>query len=290
MNSADTTWASEVEPVPLLFLNAFVIILLVGCAIAWSRRLRRPSVSGGYLSPWSLSWLDAVAIIGSAIVLIWFAQNFVVAMLRLYHGGDFSLSDPSLWILVAFGLAVQLPLLLTVVLGRILFPKHFPRFLRERRLEVGESLRILADVYFRFLPVVMLIMLGWTFLLGLAAKSGWIDPVEPQLLVTAFAFADDWLARLAFFILAVVVAPIAEELFFRGIVYRFFKEKIGLSLAMLLSAVLFAMVHNSLHAFAGLVVFGVLLAHLYERTGDIRVPIFFHAAFNLTSLLILSLL
>jgi membrane protease YdiL (CAAX protease family) len=290
MSAANTTWASEVDPLTLLLLNAFAIILLIGSVIAWSRRLRRPKISGGYLSCWSLSWLDAVAIIGSAVVMIWFAQNLVMAMLRLYHGEDFSLSDPSLWILVAFGLAVQLPLLLTVVLGRIFFPKHFPRYLRERRLDTGESLRILADVYFRYLPVVMLIMLGWTFLLGLAADSGWIDPPEPQLLVTAFAFADDWLARLTFFILAVVVAPIAEELFFRGIVYRFFKEKIGLSLAMLLSAVLFAMVHNSLHAFAGLVVLGILLAHLYERTGDIRVPIFFHAAFNLTSLIVLSLL
>jgi membrane protease YdiL (CAAX protease family) len=291
MTSADSVLTSEVDPVTLLLMNAFAIALLVGCVIAWTRRLRRgsPGAGGEPLSHWSLNWLDAVAIVGSAFILIWFAQNLVAVLLQLYQGEDFTLVDPGLWTLVAFGLAVQLPLLLTVVLGRLIFPKHFPCRLRERRVALAESGRIVADAYFRFLPLVMLIMLGWTLLLGFAAESGWIPPAEPQLLVTVFAFADDWLARLAFFFLAVVLAPVAEELFFRGVIYRFFKAKIGMTLAMLLSAVLFALVHNSLHAFVGLVVLGVLLARLYESTGDIRVPMLFHAAFNLTSLLVLSL-
>lgn len=292
MNATDNHLAAGLDPLALLLVNAFAIALLVGCLIAWSRHWRRSRAAvgqGAGLSPWQLSWLDAICIVGSAAILIWFGQNAVAAAMQAYHGEDFDLSDPRLWTLIAFGLAVQLPLLLTVCFGRLIFPNHFPRRFSENRMGLAECLRWVADAYFRFLPLVMLVMLAWTLLLGVAAESGYIKQPQPQLLVTVFAFEDDWLARIAFFCLAVVVAPIAEELFFRGVLYRFLKEKFGLSLAMLSSATLFAMVHGSLHAFLGLLVLGVLLSHVYEKSRDIRVPILFHAAFNLTSLLMLSL-
>jgi membrane protease YdiL (CAAX protease family) len=291
MTAADTPWTGAIDPLTLVLLNGFAIALLVGSIIAWIRHFRTPKAvaASGSLQPWSISWLDAVAIVGSAVVLIWFSQNLIAALLRLYHGNGFSSANLGLWEMIAFGLVVQLALLLTVILGKAIFPQQFPPLWRERRWHFFATLRVLADAYLRFLPIVLLVMFGWTQLLMLAANWGWIEPAQPQLLVTSFAGSEDRLAQLVFAFMAVVVAPIAEELFFRGVLYRFLKAKTGLIPALLLSAVLFALVHYSLHAFVGLVVLGVLLAVLYEKTADLRVSILFHAAFNMTSLAVLML-
>ncbi len=86
---------------------------------------------------------------------------------------------------------------------------------------------------------------------------------------------------------AVVIAPLAEECFFRGILQtflvRFFRHR---GRAILLSATLFAAVHASVpHTVPALLLLGVLLGYLYERTGSLTGPILVHALFNLKTLL-----
>ncbi len=83
-----------------------------------------------------------------------------------------------------------------------------------------------------------------------------------------------------------VIAPIAEEMFFRGILQNFLMgafRRPGPAIA--LSAVAFGMVHISQpHAVPALIFFGALLGWSYFRTGKLIVPIAIHAAFNLKTL------
>lgn len=84
-------------------------------------------------------------------------------------------------------------------------------------------------------------------------------------------------------VLIVVLAPLSEELFFRGFMYAGLRRSIPLWPAALISA----LVWGSLHLSGGnvgvaiqLSVFGVVLAWLYERSGTLWAPIFAHALNN----------
>jgi uncharacterized protein len=87
------------------------------------------------------------------------------------------------------------------------------------------------------------------------------------------------------FLLLCVGAPIVEELFFRGLIFRSFLGWAPVPLAVIGSALLFALAHFEAVQFAGLAVFGVVLALLAWRTGRLTPGIGAHAAFNFVAVL-----
>jgi membrane protease YdiL (CAAX protease family) len=134
------------------------------------------------------------------------------------------------------------------------------------------------------LPLLMVSNLGWTFVLD---KLGL--PEEPQNLIAIFADTKSPIVITAMLVVACVLAPIYEELLFRGGLYRFCREKMSRTAALLLSGCLFGLAHLNWASFLPLAILGMVLALAYEATGDIRVPIIAHGLFNLnTVLLVLS--
>jgi membrane protease YdiL (CAAX protease family) len=79
---------------------------------------------------------------------------------------------------------------------------------------------------------------------------------------------------------AVVLAPLCEEFFFRGLLYGAAKRYLGFPGAAILSAVAFGFVHMHLPAFLPLTALGLVLVLLYERTGSLIAPMTLHAVFN----------
>jgi membrane protease YdiL (CAAX protease family) len=95
-------------------------------------------------------------------------------------------------------------------------------------------------------------------------------------------------------LVAVVVAPVAEELFFRGFLYRSLRARHGYWFAGLVSSVLFGLVHwqpegllPSLPLMAGVAAAAMAWAYLYDRAGSILVPIASHMAFNLVGVVLI---
>ena len=84
-------------------------------------------------------------------------------------------------------------------------------------------------------------------------------------------------------ILAVFVAPVTEELLFRGILYPFIKQRGYPNLALWGTAVLFGALHLNLMTFVPLTFLGVVLAWLYDTTDNLAAPIFAHSLFNLAN-------
>jgi membrane protease YdiL (CAAX protease family) len=86
-----------------------------------------------------------------------------------------------------------------------------------------------------------------------------------------------------FFFIAVgaVIAPVAEEIFFRGIIYGFFRQW-GLTAALVISTALFVISHATS---SGLpitqVIGGLLFAVAYEKEKNLIVPIIIHSLGNL---------
>ncbi len=95
-------------------------------------------------------------------------------------------------------------------------------------------------------------------------------------------------ALVLFAVIVVTVAPVAEELLFRGALLRALQRRMTPAWAVFVSALAFAAVHpllspsiGSVIAIPGLFALGLLSAALAIRTGNLSASILLHAGFNL---------
>jgi hypothetical protein len=82
---------------------------------------------------------------------------------------------------------------------------------------------------------------------------------------------------------AALLAPVAEEIFFRGLVQRALQRRLGGVAGLVITATIFGFVHlgaNPLEAVPPLVFFGVVLGMLAWRTGRLGPGIIAHVTFN----------
>jgi membrane protease YdiL (CAAX protease family) len=79
---------------------------------------------------------------------------------------------------------------------------------------------------------------------------------------------------------AVLLAPVAEEMMFRGILYPVIKQVGYPRLALWGTSLLFAAVHLNAVTFVPLTVLALVLTALYERTNNLLAPIAAHLLFN----------
>jgi membrane protease YdiL (CAAX protease family) len=88
-------------------------------------------------------------------------------------------------------------------------------------------------------------------------------------------------------VFALFLAPIAEEVLFRGIMYPALKQ-VGLPRAALwITSLLFAAIHINLMSFVPLLVLALVLVFVYERTDNLLAPILAHSLFNAANLFVL---
>jgi membrane protease YdiL (CAAX protease family) len=86
---------------------------------------------------------------------------------------------------------------------------------------------------------------------------------------------------IGFFLVGAFIAPVAEEIFFRGILYGFFRRW-GMLTALVLSTLFFVLSHPSRHAIpVTQMIGGILFAVAYEMEKNLLVPIIIHVLGNL---------
>ena len=92
---------------------------------------------------------------------------------------------------------------------------------------------------------------------------------------------------LLFLLVAAVIAPIWEEIFFRGLAYTVIRRRLGVTAGVLLSGILFAILHEEpILMRLPIFLLGTCLALYYERFGSLYVPILAHGVVNTMSTLI----
>ncbi|MCG0277960.1 MAG: CPBP family intramembrane metalloprotease [Thermanaeromonas sp.] len=87
--------------------------------------------------------------------------------------------------------------------------------------------------------------------------------------------------------IASFLAPITEEVYFRGFFYPVLKARYGTLAGQLGSSLLFAFLHFDLFRFLPLAVGGWGLAYLYERSGSLIAPVVAHGTWNAIMILLL---
>ncbi len=98
-------------------------------------------------------------------------------------------------------------------------------------------------------------------------------------------------------VLAVGVAPVAEELFFRGVLFRSIRDRRGFAIGAVVSALLFGSVHyvpspwkDALLLQSTMVFTGFALAWIYERRGSIVANTAAHMTFNAIGITLIFLI
>lgn len=127
-------------------------------------------------------------------------------------------------------------------------------------------------------------------LIGVIAQKLMKTEVEPQELVRFFVEARqemNFWPMVSMMLVGVVLAPVAEEVIFRGYLHGVMKRYAGLLAATFLNSALFAVIHVDAGSLPALFVLAVCLTLAYEATGSLLVSISMHALFNLTTFVLL---
>ena len=149
-------------------------------------------------------------------------------------------------------------------------------------ISTGNLWRFGGITFLASIPTLMVINLSWTFLL----ETFGFD-TSKQELIDLFANTDSLSLLITMSVLAVIIAPLAEELIFRAGFFRFLRNRVPTWLAYTLPSAVFASLHGNLVAFLPLMALGMIFSYSYERTGNLHVPIIAHSIFNLHTILLL---
>ncbi len=117
--------------------------------------------------------------------------------------------------------------------------------------------------------------------LGLAVQT-LVNPSAQDLEQASGVLIPDvsLIGALLIIVLGGVLVPIGEELFFRGVLYRWLREKLGEWPGILISAAIFGAAHLSLATGVAAFVLGVVLAWAFSRSKSLWASITIHVANN----------
>lgn len=119
----------------------------------------------------------------------------------------------------------------------------------------------------------------------------WLEPlfgeIKEQEVVDSMKSSSGLGLKTGMIISACLVAPLVEEVVFRGYIYGVLKQFTHPLFATLTASALFAAVHLNLPALVPLWIFAIILTLAYELSGSLWVPIGIHAGFNTISVVAL---
>jgi uncharacterized protein len=229
---------------------------------------------GAEPSPRWPAWY-ALAGFGVFLILTLLAQSVLLAA----TGADFENPDPAVTVtgtVVMGAIAIGTALLFASLAGRPR-PSHF-------------GLRSTA-----FWPAVGWAALGMVSFYFFAAIYGAaVEPDVEQSVTETLGADEGTFGLVAAGFVVICVAPVAEEIFFRGFFYRALRSRLSVLVAAVIDGLVFGLIHyeaceeadRACNAADGLLlvpplgVLGLIFCLVYERTGSLFTVIAIHAAFN----------
>ncbi len=120
----------------------------------------------------------------------------------------------------------------------------------------------------------------------LLAQLG-VQSMQPQVFAPS---ATTLPTALGMLFLAGLAVPMAEEVFFRGVVYRWLRDRWGVAVGAIVSGLIFGVAHFEPATVVPAALLGVALALVYERSGSLWPPILIHVLNNALALVLLYVL
>jgi membrane protease YdiL (CAAX protease family) len=256
------------------------LALLLGVILYQIMRVMMPKAMTSTGKVQADSFISADALIVAAITLL------------LLSGLQTSSSTPAEAVPADDGLTVNGTLAGIVVhLGLCMGLLMYLNVMRGLNLAELFGLRRLALLKAAGLAVLLMLP---TLLLVNGSAYGihtWMEGFWPDLkgqdVAEAFRNSSDPLVKGLLIVAAAIVAPLVEEIVFRGFIYGVMKRYTDGIFAALCSSLLFAIVHLHVGTLFPLALLALVFCAIYERTGSLVVPMIMHALFNATSLAVM---
>jgi membrane protease YdiL (CAAX protease family) len=164
-----------------------------------------------------------------------------------------------------------------------------PIFLRLNQVRVRDFFGLNVWNFFcaiGWAVVVVIAALALEYVYGLALeKIGWHP--KSQTAVQMLNGAPWWPTGIYLAFFAVILAPVAEEFIFRGVLFSFVKNLGHPKFAWIGVSLLFALIHGDAGIFLPLFFLALALTWLYEKTGNLLASVVTHALFNGANLVLL---
>ncbi|MSU69974.1 MAG: CPBP family intramembrane metalloprotease [Opitutaceae bacterium] len=265
-------------PPPIAVLSVEFALIFAGLALLWQLALNpaaraRPAPS--LLPKWDLPFINFLLFLWCVLAGGVIGQFLALGALRWGAAA----SPETRRIIVGAGF--QLGLLAGCIGFRRLSSKYGPANASTWTPRPVNALIAGSATFLVAMPLLAIMSLAWQF--GLERLG---IPAERQDLFDLFTHAKSPALLTLLIVLAIVVAPVTEELIFRAGIFRYVRQRLPRWPALLLPACLFGALHANLASFAPLVVLGLVFSLAYERTGNIAVPMVAHGLFNLNTLLL----
>ena len=137
----------------------------------------------------------------------------------------------------------------------------------------------------RFWPSLGWAALGFvSFIIFVSAYSALVSPEGEQSVTEDLGADESTLALIAAGFVVIVVAPVAEEFFFRGFFYRALRSRLGIVTAALIDGLVFGLIHftgsDTLELLPILGFLGFVFCLVYERTRTLYTVIGLHTLNN----------
>jgi hypothetical protein len=157
----------------------------------------------------------------------------------------------------------------------------------KRYLSLDRGIKRFSLVFSVLLLLVSLPFVSWILDLNsrmhlpelLSGVETWMRNSEEkaEMLNKAFLSTSSWGGFLVNLLMIAVLAAVGEELIFRGILVRLFREWTGnVHMAIIIPALLFSALHLQFYGFFARTIMGIFLGYLFVWTGSLWVPVFVH--------------
>ena len=126
------------------------------------------------------------------------------------------------------------------------------------------------------------VLFAYPLMIGISIlQEAFLGPEEQlQKVVKTLLETEDTKLKIILIATATIVAPLVEEIIFRGYLYAVIKRYSSRTFAAITISLLFAVVHNNLPGMMPLFILALMLTLAYELTGCLWVPMVAHALFN----------
>jgi membrane protease YdiL (CAAX protease family) len=260
-------------PKPLLTLQIAILVIGIGLWL-WSLTRGRhllPWRGENRLRHWDIPASDFLLLIFVVLLFI-----FIGSQAAVYWSDKTVIDEPTsnLAKAVIYGYSFHLCSIVAWIVFSFIHSSVWPG---RRQPWISSAISAVRSLLFA-IPIILVIGIAWSALLYAVDL-----PTEPQDLIGIIRDADNLGYLIALGVLAVAIAPINEELLFRGGLFRFFNTRMPTSIAMILSSILFAILHLNWFSFLPLVVLGCFLCTATLKTGSLKSAMIMHALFNLNS-------
>jgi membrane protease YdiL (CAAX protease family) len=294
----------KLEAVLRLFLRLFICMCLGWLALA----VAPSQTHSGHAKMIVVAGISALCLIAALVLLgkAWTFQNFMsrgLIVLIIFYlglvlsawaqhlGGSFP-EKPSVLKMAVSMVSLQGAVVILVAC-----------LLKEQRISWGEAFGLFNDAKravligvaagIIFLPIGSCLKLLYDKGLDYSAHK----PPAQQEAVQTIQKNPGWQDRLLLSVFTIILAPVGEELLFRGLLYATLRQVGFPKIGLWVTSIAFAAIHLrhwsgpelliEADIFLPLVLLAMLLAWLYNRTNNLLAPIVAHATFNSAGLIAL---